>query len=48
MDDLAGVALRVMRWALKGLGAFLGFVNLRDGYRGLKHDVRQARRGRGK
>lgn len=44
MEDLAGIALRAVRWALKGLGTFLGFVNARDGYRGFKHDMRQARR----
>ena len=38
------LALRVLRGITQGLGALLEHINLRDGYRASKRDIRRMRR----
>ncbi|MEU8762855.1 hypothetical protein [Streptomyces sp. NPDC048659] len=44
MDDLGGVLVKAGKWVVRGLVVFLDYVNLRDTVKGVRHEVRKARR----
>ncbi|MFD1833419.1 hypothetical protein ACFSJS_27845 [Streptomyces desertarenae] len=48
MEDLAGLALRVLRGIGRGVAALLEYINLRDGYRAFKRDVQHMKKGKRK